>query len=82
MVKVRKQDLSPTPQAKRVFRLPSDHPLSLVKIVVALFSNAFEGASTEFDTMNFCISLAHRGGRGCKGMCRGGVYRGCVEGRF
>ena len=23
--------------------------------------------------MNFCISLAHREGRGCKGMCRGEV---------
>ena len=76
MVKVRKQDLSPTPQAKRVFRLPSDHPLSLVKIVVALFSNAFEGASTEFDTMNFCISLARRGG----GDVRGCVEEGCIEG--
>ena len=73
MVKVRQQDLSPTPQAKRVFGLPSDHLLSSLKIVVALFSNAFEGASTEFDTRNFCISLARREGRGC-------VEEGCIEG--
>ena len=50
LVKVRQPDLSPTPQAKRVFGLPSNHLLSLLKIVVALFSNTFEGASTEFDT--------------------------------
>ena len=77
MVKVRQQDLSPTPQAKRVFGLPSDHLLSSLKIVVALFSNAFEGASTEFDTRNFCISLARRGGGGD---VRGCVEEGCIEG--
>ena len=50
MVKVKQLDLLPTLQAKWVFGPPSDHLLSSLKIVVALFSNAFEGASTEFDT--------------------------------